>query len=198
MSDDPAATYESLRAETAKMLGLAAALSPTEALRVDLTALLRLQLDALQGAALAGREIDLGKLQSCYAMLSKLLQAVEAAPPAVRESNAARIRLARLIEAQAEVEQDEKDAEIAQLNQLLAEKTAALTALLGSPPAMASPESRPPPKASAPQPASPPPSAPPAKPKPLTARARASGTDSFAAIGGRTSPIPPGSGRKEW
>jgi hypothetical protein len=74
MSDDPARDYEVLRRQTAAMLNLDLAdLSPADGLRLDLTALLRLSLDSLQGAALAGREVDLSRLQSCFAMLQKLL-----------------------------------------------------------------------------------------------------------------------------
>jgi hypothetical protein len=144
---DPAATYDALRAETARMLGLdlAADLSPADGLRLDLCALLRLSLDALQGVALSGREVDLSRLQSCYTMLSKLLpQAVEA--PQVRESSAARRRLAELWDAIAEVQdldRDEKvtalEAEVAQLNQVIAGKDATILALGGATVAAASP-----------------------------------------------------------
>ena len=66
-SDDPARAYESLRVETATMLGLNLAdLSPAASLRLDLTALLRLSLDSLQGIALSGQEVDLARLQSCF------------------------------------------------------------------------------------------------------------------------------------
>jgi hypothetical protein len=67
-TDDPAArAYEVLRNQTATMLGLdVSALSPADGLKLDLCALLRLSLDNLQGAALAGREVDLSRLQSCY------------------------------------------------------------------------------------------------------------------------------------
>jgi hypothetical protein len=98
MSDDPAHDYEILRVSTAQMLGLDLAnLSPAEGLRLDLTVLLRLQLDALQGLALAGQDIDLSRLQSCYVMLSKLLpQAVEA-PPEVHEDHDVRAKVAKLL-----------------------------------------------------------------------------------------------------
>lgn len=128
---DPRTVYEALRISTAQLLNLDADnLSPADGLKLDLTSLLRLTLDGLQGAALAGREIDLGKLQSCYAMLQKLLPQAIAAP-VVHESSAARRRLAELIDAIAEVEADEKDARIAELQTLLAEKTSALAAVIG-------------------------------------------------------------------
>jgi hypothetical protein len=137
---DPARDYEALRAETARMLGLdlAADLSPADGLRLDLCALLRLSLDALQGAALAGREVDLGKLQTCYAMLQKLLPQSVAAP-LLREDHTARRRLAALWDSIAEVQdldRDEKvtalEAEIAQLNQVIAEKNSTIAALGGA------------------------------------------------------------------
>ena len=160
MSDDPAGDYEVLRTQTAQMLNLdLAALSPTEALRVDLTALLRLQLDALQGAALAGREIDLGKLQSCYGMLSKLMPQAVAAPQ-VREDHSARARLLALIEAQAEVIDLDRDERIAELEarlaaqaQVIADKDATILALGGSlsaPQAASTSNQPPPPNASPP------------------------------------------------
>jgi hypothetical protein len=72
-------------------------------LKLDLTSLLRLSLDNLQGAALAGREIDLGKLQACWGMLAKLVpQAVET-PPAAEEDRSAQAELLALLEGHAAV-----------------------------------------------------------------------------------------------
>jgi hypothetical protein len=116
MTDDPARDYEALRVQTAKLLNLDTAdLSATESLQLDLASLLRLSLDALQGAALAGREIDLGKLQSCYGMLAKLLPRAVEAPPQLRESHAARHRLAELIDNIARVADEDEDQRIAEL-----------------------------------------------------------------------------------
>jgi hypothetical protein len=123
MSDDPAGDYEVLRAQTAQMLNLdLTALCPADGLRLDLTALLRLSLDSLQGQALSGREVDLSRLQSCYAMLSKLLPSAVEAPPLLREDHSARRRLAELLDAQAEVLDRDKDERIAELTELVAEK----------------------------------------------------------------------------
>jgi hypothetical protein len=164
MSDDPAHDYEILRVSTAQMLGLDLAnLSPAEGLRLDLTVLLRLQLDALQGLALAGQDIDLSRLQSCYVMLSKLLpQAVEA-PPEAREDHSARDKVRRLIEGYVtarEHEENERvaslEAEIAELQTRLSEKDAVIAALGGATVAATSPT----------PPASPPPPAPPQQTSP--------------------------------
>lgn len=78
------ALYTQLRETTAQMLGLdLAKLSPTDNLKLDLTSLLRLQLDHLHGIALAGREVDTAKLSACVTMLHKLL------PPAATEASTA-------------------------------------------------------------------------------------------------------------
>jgi DNA-directed RNA polymerase specialized sigma54-like protein len=139
MSDDPARDYEVLRRQTAAMLNLDLAdLSPADGLRLDLTALLRLSLDSLQGAALAGREVDLSRLQSCFAMLQKLLPQSVAAPQ-LREDFSARRKLTELINNIAEVIEDDESAQITELEaevaQLKAEidgKNATIIALGGS------------------------------------------------------------------
>jgi hypothetical protein len=104
MSDsDPAAAYERLKIETARMLNLSAdSASLVEGLQVDLVALLRLEIDTLQGAVLAGDSVDLGRLASALTMLRSLLpaQALVSAPPAAetRFGPNARQRLRDLIE----------------------------------------------------------------------------------------------------
>jgi hypothetical protein len=82
MSDaDPAGLYTALRGETAKLLGLdLTSLSLVEQLQLDLCAMLRLEIDTLQGECLAGHEIDLARLKSAFEMLRQLLPA--AAEPA--------------------------------------------------------------------------------------------------------------------
>ena len=71
---DPAGSYRRLRDETASMLGLGSdELSMIENLQVDSLALLRLAISDLQGAALAGQDIDLDRLSDALGMLSKLL-----------------------------------------------------------------------------------------------------------------------------
>jgi hypothetical protein len=73
-----------------------------EGLQVDLVALLRLEIDTLQGAVLAGDSVDLGRLASALTMLRSLLpaQALVSAPPAAetRFGPNARQRLRDLIE----------------------------------------------------------------------------------------------------
>lgn len=104
MSDpDPAATYERLKIETAQMLNLdAASLSLVENLQLDLVSLLRLEVDGLQGAVLAGDQVDLARLSTALGMLRQLLPEkalVAPAPaPAARFDGNARERLRRLIE----------------------------------------------------------------------------------------------------
>jgi hypothetical protein len=104
MSDpDPAAAYERLRTETAAMLRLNLAdLTLTEGLQLDLVALLRLEIDSLQGAALSGETVDLQRLAAAHGMLQKMLPEralVASAPPAEpRFGPTARQRLRELIE----------------------------------------------------------------------------------------------------
>jgi hypothetical protein len=101
--NDPSVAYDRLRAETAEMLKLDVAnLSLVEGLQLDLVSLLRLQVDELQGAALAGEQVDLDRLSTALAMLQKLLpaRALEASAPAPesRFGPSARERLRALIE----------------------------------------------------------------------------------------------------
>ena len=71
---DTASTYARLKAETAAMLGLdPAKTSKTEGLRLDITSLLLLEIDSLQGSILANEQIDLARLSSALTMLQKLL-----------------------------------------------------------------------------------------------------------------------------
>jgi hypothetical protein len=170
MSDDTARIYEALRVETARMLGLELAdLSPADGLRLDLTSLLRLSLDSLQGVALSGKEVDLSRLQACYGMLAKLLPAAVEAPPQLREDHSVRAKVTALLNGYEtarrfeEAESDERLME-AQSADALAEKTAALTCLLlGTPPPAALAPASPPKQTTSPQPPLPPPSsAPPA------------------------------------
>lgn len=105
MSDpnDPAATYAALRTETAQMLKLDAdALGLVDGLQLDITSLLRLVIDSLQGRVLAGEEVDLGKLQVAHALLRQMLPAQLAASPPPAETSRFgpdhRARLRQLIE----------------------------------------------------------------------------------------------------
>ena len=103
MTADPSTAYARLRAETATMLKLdAASLSLVENLQLDLVSLLRLQVDELQGAALAGAPVDLDRLSTALAMLQKLLPSqslvAHAPAPEGRFGPSARERLRELIE----------------------------------------------------------------------------------------------------
>jgi hypothetical protein len=81
---DPAAAYAVLRTETAAMLKLNSSdLSLVEGLQLDLVSLVRLEVDMLQGRALANEPIDLDRLSTALGMLQKLLpaQALVSTPP---------------------------------------------------------------------------------------------------------------------
>ena len=103
MTANPSTAYARLRAETATMLKLdAASLSLVGNLQLDLVSLLRLQVDELQGAALAGQTVDLDRLATALGMLQKLLPSqslvAHAPAPEGRFSPSARERLRELIE----------------------------------------------------------------------------------------------------
>jgi hypothetical protein len=131
MNDDDATLYRKLRLETIGLLNFdPAALTTAQAVRVDLVASLRLALDHFTAMQLSGEKVDTAKLLSCAESLERLLPRT-AATEGVHESHSARRRLLELINEQAAVAEEDRDAEIAGLRQLLAEKTAALTVLLG-------------------------------------------------------------------
>ena len=102
--NDPSASYQLLRRETAAMLKLDAdALSLVEGLQLDLLAMLRLEIDGLQGKVLAGEQVDLDRLATALGMLGKLLpaSALASAPPpseTTRFGPDHRARLKQLIE----------------------------------------------------------------------------------------------------
>lgn len=83
--------YEQLRAETAAMFAFdPTTLSTLQTLQIDLVSLLRLEVDALQGTALAGGTPDLARLSAAVTLLQKLVppRALEAAPPRSDEPDA--------------------------------------------------------------------------------------------------------------
>jgi hypothetical protein len=139
--DDPAGLYARLRAETARMLGFdnPASLSLVQGLQLDLTALLRLTLDGLQGQALAGQEIDLGRLQSAFGMLQKLLPAAAAPAPVApdTEGHAVRARFAELIEGYVTANEATEAAALEREEAIMAAEAAGLP-----PPSPPSPPSR--------------------------------------------------------
>jgi hypothetical protein len=127
---DPAAAYRKLRDETASMLGLGAELSMIENLQVDLLALLRLSVTDLQGAALAGQDIDLDRLSEALSLLLKLLpeaalQAQPVAPPSDGDDGDTLEEFERLLtnirEAKAFEEASELDKARAELHKARAE-----------------------------------------------------------------------------
>jgi hypothetical protein len=86
---DPASTYTRLRAETAAMLGVDPAdMSKTEGLRLDITSLLLLEIDSLQGSILANEKVDLARLASALTMLQKLLPEQALVAPAAAADQA--------------------------------------------------------------------------------------------------------------
>jgi hypothetical protein len=134
------AGFEKLRAETAHLLGidLTADLPLAESLRLDCIALLRLEVDGLQGKALSGEEVDLARLGAALSMLTKLLPEAELkAEPQVARGEG-RERLRQLIEqtvigadtasAEAEASRKQLEAEVEQLrSELLQARTAPTT-----------------------------------------------------------------------
>jgi hypothetical protein len=115
VTDNPARTYQVLREETASLLGYSDLdkLTPTESLRLDLTALLRLQIDTLQGQALSGESIDMPTLSSCVGMLQKLLPASVTEAAASHDFKGAREELLNILNAQASAleAQEEREAD---------------------------------------------------------------------------------------
>lgn len=97
--DDRAAFFEALRASTARLLKLdPATLSPAQAVRVDRAASLRLTLDGMQSAQLAGREIDVKAFVAASQELERLLGGEPDAPTSVFASSKSRNKLRLLID----------------------------------------------------------------------------------------------------
>jgi hypothetical protein len=134
-----AALHRKLRVETAAMLNLdLTALSPTDGLRLDLTALLRLQLDSLQGLALAGQDVDMSRLSACVAMLQKMMPT--SLSPAIPEPDfsGAAEQFARLIAQRASSLKARRDflheQEIERLHSQLAARDATIARLTAATP----------------------------------------------------------------
>jgi hypothetical protein len=102
---DPSVAYQILHRESAALLGInpVGDLTALQAMQIDLVAILRMEIDAAQGAQLAGKEIDIGRLSVCVSMLGKLLpqRALEAEASQQGVADDARERLAHLIDSQA-------------------------------------------------------------------------------------------------
>jgi hypothetical protein len=106
MSVDPQRAYERLQRETAQMLGFGAEPSSgLKGLTVDAISLLRLEISDLAGAAVSGASVDLDRLTTALALLSRLLPeaALQAQPQLVeeelteREASAAMLELESLL-----------------------------------------------------------------------------------------------------
>ena len=96
--DDRAAFFDALRRSSARLLKLDAdALSAAQAVRVDRCAALRLMLDQMQSAQLAGASIDAKSYISASAELERLLGGQPSAPTGFASSGS-RDRLRALIE----------------------------------------------------------------------------------------------------
>jgi hypothetical protein len=149
MSDaDPAKVYAKLRADAAELLNLDAnKMSALESMQCDLVSVLMLELDMLQGAQLAGRAIDIGRVSDAVKILRSLFPAAttEAHPNYEHEFDGAAEAFANAIEAGAGAiaareehllrrEVAEKDAEIVRLRDELEIKRSVISALGGEPP----------------------------------------------------------------
>lgn len=102
--------YEQLRAETAQMFAFDPdALTMLQTLQIDLVALLRLEIDTLQGTALAGTAPDLARLSVAVGLLQKLTppRALEAAPPLPPSPDDAVAKLQALVGALADQANEE-------------------------------------------------------------------------------------------
>jgi hypothetical protein len=140
---DPAAAYTALRAETVRLLGLdpAGTMSLAQDLQVDLLALLRLEVDTLNGRVLAGEAVDLNRLSVAFGMLQKLLPPAELkAETCHHDFSGAREELERLLEGRAYAIQCQHERESA----IEAEVAAGFYRDCLRPPALPRPSSPPP------------------------------------------------------
>lgn len=95
---DTAAFFERLRADTARLLKLDGVLTPSQQVRVDRAASLRLLLDQLQQRQLAGEEIDARQFVTASEALERLMGGSPDAPTSPLASGEARRKLKKLIE----------------------------------------------------------------------------------------------------
>ena len=75
MTIDQATFFKKLRADTLRMFGFddKDTLSPAQSMSIDLAVVLRSEIDAIQGAQIAGRSIDVGRLSDAIKLLRQLL-----------------------------------------------------------------------------------------------------------------------------
>jgi hypothetical protein len=103
-------SYEKLRGETAAMLGFGSEPSLIQGLQIDLIALLRLEIDTMQGEVFSGAPVDLDRLSTALQMSQKLLPEAslratpiaQAMPDGTAESVFARAKLITLLDGYAE------------------------------------------------------------------------------------------------
>jgi hypothetical protein len=112
---DPAAAYENLRRESAALLGLdpGGNLTALQAMQIDLASIIRMEIDAAQGAQLAGHEVDIGRLSVALGMLTKLLPQKSLEAETKLGFDGAREELARFLTARAEAIAAAKEREAA-------------------------------------------------------------------------------------
>jgi hypothetical protein len=98
MSEDIRKLYETVRAETASVMGYdAKRLTPVQAMRLDLATSLRFALDNVQTKIINGQSTDVAELVQASQTLAQLLPALSDEPSPVQREDA-RQRLAALIE----------------------------------------------------------------------------------------------------
>ena len=126
--------YARLRTETAKMLGFDIdALTPVQALRLDLAASLQLEIDRITALQMRGEPADLKAMTSAAELLEKLLHPAEVAQTR-NPHEGAREELARFLQGRA----DAADAEWARQSEAEAEAAADYYRDLARPPVAAS------------------------------------------------------------
>jgi hypothetical protein len=98
MSDVVRKLYETVRRETAGIMGYSAAdLTPVQTMRLDLATSLRFALDNGQSKIINGKSADVSELIAASETLAKLLPALADEPPPQQREDA-RLKLQRLIE----------------------------------------------------------------------------------------------------
>jgi hypothetical protein len=134
---DPAKSYAALRDETAAMLNLNAdSASLVENLQVSLVAILRMEVDTLEGQVLAGDAADLKRLEIALGMLRQLLPekslvASPVAAPETRFGSSHRAKLKELIERTVLAPVIESPDEIERKRDILAREEMAATVAAG-------------------------------------------------------------------
>jgi hypothetical protein len=140
MNEPPAELYQRLRRETAQLLNFDLSnLSAAQSTRLDRATLLRWELDRIAGSQVRGDAVDVSRAVAASEALERLLSPTASFDAGVTESRSARNRLLQLLDAQAEVIEDDKSARIAELEAEVAQlkteidgKNAAIRSLGGT------------------------------------------------------------------